>query len=151
MGLGPRLFLLSGRMTIDPASFEPVYRQLARILRDQIRSGDLRPGAAVGSEASLSQRFGVGRDAVRDALAALRSEGLVITERGAGTFVREPAEHVEVVRVAVGARVSARVAAEDERRVLGIPEGTAVLVVTRPGEPDQVLAGDRTVVEVGGD
>jgi DNA-binding transcriptional regulator YhcF (GntR family) len=24
-------------MTIDPASFEPVYRQLARILREQIQ------------------------------------------------------------------------------------------------------------------
>jgi DNA-binding GntR family transcriptional regulator len=90
MGLGRWLVRTVWRMTIDPASFEPVYRQLARILRDQIRSGELRAGATVGSEASLSQRFGVGRDAVRDALAALRSEGLVITERGMGTFVRGP-------------------------------------------------------------
>jgi len=138
-------------MTIDPVSFEPVYRQLARILRDQIRSGELRAGVTVGSEASLSQRFGVGRDAVRDALAALRKEGLVITERGRGTFVRGPAEHVEVLHVGVGTRVSARVPTEDERRALGIPEGTAVLMVTRAGEPDRLLPGDRTVVEVSGD
>jgi DNA-binding transcriptional MocR family regulator len=84
MGLGRWLVRTVWRMTIDPASFEPVYRQLARILRDQIRSGELRAGAMVGSEASLSQRFGVGRDAVRDALTALRSEGLVITERAWG-------------------------------------------------------------------
>ena len=77
-----------GAMTIDQASFEPVYRQLARILREQIRAGELRAGAALPSEASLSQRFGVGRDAVRDALSALRGEGLVITTRGIGTFVR---------------------------------------------------------------
>ena len=31
-------------VTIDQASFEPVYRQLARILREQIQVGELRPG-----------------------------------------------------------------------------------------------------------
>ncbi len=135
-------------MTIDPASFEPVYRQLARILREQIRAGELRAGQALPSEASLSQRFGVGRDAVRDALASLRGEGLVITTRGIGTFVRGPAADVTVVRVGAGTRVAARVATADERQHLGIPEGTAVLVVTRAGEPDELLPADRTVVEV---
>jgi DNA-binding GntR family transcriptional regulator len=137
-------------MTIDQSSFEPVYRQLARILREQIRGGELRPGAAVGSEASLAQRFGVGRDAVRDALGAMRAEGLVITNRGVGTFVRGPAEEVRVLQVGAGTRVSARVPTEDERRSMGIPEGTAVLVISHAGEPDQLLPADRTVVEVDG-
>jgi DNA-binding GntR family transcriptional regulator len=136
-------------MTIDPASYEPVYRQLARILRDRIQSGELRPGQALPSEAALSQTFGVSRDAVRDALAALRSDGLVITTRGQGTSVREPATDLTVIRAGVGARVSARVATADERLQLGLPEGTAVLVLTRAGEPDEVLPGDRTVVEFG--
>jgi len=68
-------------MTIDPASYEPVYRQLARILRDQIQSRELRPGDALPSEATLAQTFGVGRDSVRDALASLRNDGLVTTTR----------------------------------------------------------------------
>jgi DNA-binding GntR family transcriptional regulator len=140
-----------GAMTIDPASFEPVYRQLARILREQIRAGELGAGAALPSEASLSQRFEVGRDAVRDALAALRGEGLVITTRGIGTFVRGPVTDVAVVRVSAGTRVAARVATADERVRLGIPEGTAVLVVTRAGEPDELLPADRMVVEVDGE
>ena len=55
-------------MTIDQASFEPVYRQLARILREQIQVGELHPGAALPSEAALSQTFGVGRDAVPNVL-----------------------------------------------------------------------------------
>jgi len=135
-------------MTIDSASFEPVYRQLARLLREQIQAGELRAGQALPSEASLSQRFGVGRDAVRDALASLRGEGLVVTTRGIGTFVRGPAADVTVVRVGAGTRVAARVATADERQHLGIPEGTAVLVVTRAGEPDELLPADRTVVEV---
>jgi len=135
-------------MTIDPASFEPVYRQLARILREQIQVGELGVGQALPSEASLSQHFGVGRDAVRDALAMLRSEGLVITTRGIGTFVRGPVDEVAVVRVGAGTRVSARVPTADERLRLGVPEGTAVLVVMRDGEPETVLPADRTVVEV---
>ena len=68
-GLGGIAGFYCRRMTIDQASFEPVYRQLARILREQIQAGQLLPGAALPSEASLSQNFGVGRDAVRDALA----------------------------------------------------------------------------------
>lgn len=136
-----------GAMTIDQGSFEPVYRQLARILREQIQAGHLRPGAALPSEASLSQTYGVGRDAVRDALAALRSEGLVITTRGIGTFVRQPATDVTVVRKGPGTQVTARVATVEERQHLGLPEGTAVLVVMRAGEPDEILPADRTVIE----
>jgi GntR family transcriptional regulator len=134
-------------MTIDQASYEPVYRQLARILRDQIQTGELRPGAALPSEAALSQTFGVGRDAVRDALASLRNDGLVITTRGLGTFVREPAADRTVVRAGAGTRVTARVATADERLRLGLPEGTAVLVVTRADVPDEVLPADQTIVE----
>jgi DNA-binding GntR family transcriptional regulator len=138
-------------VTIDQTSFEPVYRQLARILRDQIHAGELRPGAALPSEASLSQTYGVGRDAVRDALASLRADGLVITTRGLGTFVREPATEVNVVRMGAGTRVAARVATADERQRLGLPEGTAVLIVTRAGESDEVLPADRTVIEFDND
>jgi DNA-binding GntR family transcriptional regulator len=79
----------------------------------------------------------------------LRSEGLVVTTRGVGTVVREPATDVTVVRVGAGARVAARVATADERLRLGMPEGTAVLVLTQAGEPEEVLPGDRTVVEFG--
>ena len=45
--------------------------------------------------------------------------------------------------------MAARVATADERQHLSLPEGTAVLVVTRPGQPDEVLPADRTVVEFG--
>ena len=50
-----------------------------------------------------------------------------------------------------GTRVAARVATADERLSLGLPEGTAVLVVTRAGEPDELLPADRMVVEVEGE
>jgi GntR family transcriptional regulator len=134
-------------MTIDQASFEPVYRQLARLLREQILVGELHPGEALPSESALSQRYGVGRDAVRDAIASLRNDGLVNTTRGLGTFVRTSGPDMTVVRASAGTRVAARVATTDERLRFGLPEGTAMLVLTRADGPDELLPADRTVVE----
>ena len=43
--------------------------------------------------------------------------------------------------------MAARVATTDERLRFGLPEGTAMLVLTRAGAPDELLPADRTVVE----
>jgi GntR family transcriptional regulator len=67
--------------------------QHARItadLRERISSGRLAPGTAVASEAELSAEFGVSRGTVRQALAALRAEGLVTGGRGRRPVVARP-------------------------------------------------------------
>ncbi len=69
----------------------PKYLQLAAIVREQIKSGDLQPRRAAPSELYLSQRYGVARDTVRKAMALLREQGYVYVVRGLGTFV-SPAE-----------------------------------------------------------
>ena len=74
-------------MTIDHASAVPPYRQLAGILRDQIQSGELAPGAAVPSVKRLRQEYGVAETTARKAVALLRDEGLVETVMGWGSFV----------------------------------------------------------------
>jgi GntR family transcriptional regulator len=58
-------------------------------LRESIANGQLNPGAAL-SERALCDRFGVSRMTARQALRALRDEGLLYSERGRGTFVAEP-------------------------------------------------------------
>lgn len=68
----------------------PKYLQLASIVRDQIRSGELQPRRAAPSELHLSQRYGVARDTVRKAMALLREQGYVYIVRGLGTFVSPP-------------------------------------------------------------
>ena len=73
---------------IDHEGAEPVYRQLAAILRAQIESGELRPGRPVTSERTLTQRYGVAVVTVKKAVEVLRSEGLVHTVIGRGIFVR---------------------------------------------------------------
>lgn len=58
-------------------------------LLDQIRSGKLGPGAQLPTEADLCDSFAVSRTVVREAVARLRSEGLVIPRQGKGVFVSE--------------------------------------------------------------
>ncbi|MBR9762171.1 MAG: FadR family transcriptional regulator [Rhodobacteraceae bacterium] len=60
-------------------------------LRAQITSGQYKPGDRLPSEARLTEEFGVSRTVVREAVAALRADGLVDPQRGAGVFVIEPA------------------------------------------------------------
>jgi len=75
-------------MSIDRASDRPVYKQVADALRAAIRGGELADGALLASETELMARYGVSRNSVRNAVALLRVEGLVVTEHGRGTFVR---------------------------------------------------------------
>jgi GntR family phosphonate transport system transcriptional regulator len=63
-----------------------IYRQLARVLGEEIRSR-FRPGDALPAELVLAQRFGVNRHTLRRAVEVLMAEGLVERRHGLGTFV----------------------------------------------------------------
>lgn len=66
---------------------------LVQRLRQQILSGALAPGAKLPTEQQLVTSLGVSRTVVREAVAALRAEGLVLTRQGVGAFVAEPNNH----------------------------------------------------------
>jgi DNA-binding FadR family transcriptional regulator len=56
-------------------------------LAEQIISGELTAGAKLPSEQEMMTGMGVSRTVVREAVAALRARGLVITRHGVGAFV----------------------------------------------------------------
>lgn len=62
---------------------------MARLAAD-IRSGRLGPGARLPTEQALTSALGVSRTVVREAVAALRADGLVMTRRGSGAYVADP-------------------------------------------------------------
>jgi GntR family transcriptional repressor for pyruvate dehydrogenase complex len=62
-------------------------RQLFEQLAGEIRSGRLAPGARLPTEQALTRAARVSRTVVREAVAALRAEGLVVTRQGVGAFV----------------------------------------------------------------
>ncbi|MCL4767845.1 MAG: FCD domain-containing protein [Hyphomicrobiaceae bacterium] len=55
----------------------------------EIRSGRLAPGTRLPTEHELRAALGVSRTVVREAVAALRADGLVISRQGAGVFVAD--------------------------------------------------------------
>jgi len=67
-------------------AFELVQRMTA-----DITSGKLAPGTRLPTEQEMIAATGVSRTVVREAVAALRAEGLVVTRQGVGTIVADGA------------------------------------------------------------
>jgi GntR family transcriptional regulator len=76
-------------VAIDRRSPIPFYFQLTELLTREIETGRWAAGERLPSEPAICEQFGVSRTTVRQALAALESEGLVRREKGRGTFVAE--------------------------------------------------------------
>ncbi|MFG3202924.1 winged helix-turn-helix domain-containing protein [Streptomyces sp. NPDC048192] len=66
-------------------------QEIADALRRRIRTGELRPGERLPTQAELAGEFGVERGAVRQALRALQEEGLLAdVSKGSPPRVAEP-------------------------------------------------------------
>ncbi len=62
-------------------------QELVERLRSEIATGRLLPGERLPTEQSMGVAMGVSRTVVREAVAALKADGLVITRQGSGAFV----------------------------------------------------------------
>ena len=71
---------------------------VASSLSREIAEGRLKPGDRLPTEHALSETFGVSRNVIREAMARLRSEGLVWSQRGSGAFVAKQS-NVSVLKV----------------------------------------------------
>lgn len=67
---------------------------VAKQLLDLFTSGDIMPGTRLPPERQLAATLGIGRSAVREALAALEILGLVDVRPGSGTFLRGSASEL---------------------------------------------------------
>lgn len=72
---------------INRKSTTPIYEQIYNNLREKIENEEIISGESFPSERDLSDKFGVSRMTVRQALNALKQEGLIYHERGIGAFV----------------------------------------------------------------
>jgi GntR family transcriptional regulator len=123
-----------------------MYKAIADDLRQSIASGTLAPGDEVPTEGELAARWNTSRGPIRNALAALRSEGLIETTRGRPSRVieRKAQQAVDVsipfTRWArtMGARpgaltqqVSLRRSDAEQAALLGIEPGELVVDVLR--------------------
>jgi GntR family transcriptional repressor for pyruvate dehydrogenase complex len=127
----------------------PAYEQVAEQLREAILSGALPPGSELPSERELTDRFGVARTTVREALRALQAQGLAVAER--------PTSPLRVVHAAALSAGPARDAFVHLLRLGGVPlsdlvelrcalEGAAVTAAA--GRADAPLAAAREELAV---
>jgi GntR family transcriptional repressor for pyruvate dehydrogenase complex len=77
----------------EPGGVAPIRRdtpvsQVARRLLDELTAGDHRAGTRLPSERRLAESLGVGRSAIREAIAVLEVLGIVEVRVGSGTYVR---------------------------------------------------------------
>ena len=65
----------------------PLYAQASTALKDLLQGGDYAPGTRLPSEHALSDRLGISRPTLREALHQLEEEGVIVRRHGVGTFV----------------------------------------------------------------
>ncbi len=75
-------------VSIDPDSGQPVYRQIATQLANEIERGDREPGERLPAIRALAGALGLHRDTIALAYESLAHAGWVEARVGAGTFVR---------------------------------------------------------------
>lgn len=122
------------------------YQIVAAHLRKQIENGSLPPGAAIPSDAELCQQFDCARGTIRQAITALRNEGLVSSGQGRRTRVLDtvPTQYFDAVLsftqwchasgIEPGQQtqyVMRRLADAELAALLEIPEGTPIVSVYR--------------------
>jgi GntR family transcriptional regulator len=75
---------------VDSTSSVPIYHQIREQLRKQITKGYLKPGDPLPTEMEICTECSVSRMTARQALVQLANDGLVVRQRGRGTFVAAP-------------------------------------------------------------
>ncbi|WP_134681981.1 FadR/GntR family transcriptional regulator [Paracoccus ravus] len=129
-------------MSMDEGSNQPAPTLVVTVrdaLRRQIQSGEYKAGDRLPSESRLTRDFGVSRTVVREAIAALRADGIVEPKQGAGVFVLPPNETLPAFRDVDPDRVSSIIEILELRMALECD--AAALAATRhsPLQEEDIL------------
>ncbi|WP_281745534.1 GntR family transcriptional regulator [Thermanaerovibrio acidaminovorans] len=77
-------------LTLHKESPVPLYYQLKERLLRKIEQGELKPGDPIPSERELCEIYQISRMTAAKAVSALVNEGVLVRQRGIGTFVAQP-------------------------------------------------------------
>ena len=140
---------------LDLRSAVPLYWQLEDVLRSRIDNGELSPGEQIPPLPALCSEFEMSQGTVRQALANLEQEGLIVRKQGKGSFVAEPRRPQELsvassfsthYRTALGSKLGSQLLSVDTvpakgsvAEKLALSEQTDVVAIrklkTDEGEP----------------
>jgi GntR family transcriptional repressor for pyruvate dehydrogenase complex len=84
----------NGALMQPIAATRNLTEEVVERIAGEIGSGRIAPGERLPTERALMTALGVSRTVIREAVAALKSEGLVVTRQGSGAFVAADASRV---------------------------------------------------------
>ena len=96
----------SSASALSPVARKPLYERLVEHLRAYVVEAGLSAGDRLPSERELSERLGVSRASVRQAIVALEVQGILEVKHGEGTFLR--AARVDTLPIAELAELKRR-------------------------------------------
>ena len=139
---------------LDPRSDRPLSLQLADVLRAEIQEGIRRPGSQLPTESAFQRDYGVSRTTIRAALATLAAEGLVVTRKGFGSYVRDrpPLRRVSSTHRHASHRASGKPEFDTEAISQGQVPSRRMLMTGRGSVPADIAgwlgcqAGDEAVI-----
>lgn len=117
---------------VDPQSPLPLYYQINADLKSIIQSGRLQPGDMLPPEVQLSKAYGVGRQTIREAIARLVDDKLLVRKAGQGTVVLAVKEPVKFYIDKSFAQQMMEMGMSSHSEVLKI--STGVIDETSPGD-----------------
>lgn len=83
---------------LRPVDRKPLYEQVSDRLREFVDVNNLQPGARLMTERELAQQLSVGRSSVREAITALRIQGMVEVRHGDGIYlIRRPEDLISTL------------------------------------------------------
>ena len=113
--------------------------QVIDCLRQEILSGALPLSSRLPTEPGLMERFGVSRTVIREAIAALRNDGLINTTQGRGMFVADVLSGASVWRPPEEVSSIPRAMDLYEFRQCWEPEAAALAAVRRSATQDYAI------------
>ncbi len=126
-------------MKFDPLDRTPhLPSRIANALQAEIDKRRLKPGDRLPGEQALAETFGVSRNVVREAIARLRSDGVVQSRQGIGAFVMRDAAS-PILRIEPDA-LSDRASFANVFEVRAMLEVRAAGLATKRGTPAQKQA-----------
>lgn len=149
----------SPKTQLNATSVEPLYRQLAELLKKDIDDGKWPAGSRLPTENDLVEAYHVSRVTVRKALDALSQQGYLERRSGKGTFVAEKkiqralsgvvgfSEMCRVMGSVPGGktvRISLELPTEKDAMRLKIPEDSQIVTLERVRTSD----GEPVLIEI---
>lgn len=132
---------------LDITSPLPLYHQLKEQLKGKIESQEWKPGEQIPTEMDIADMFQISRSTVRNAILDLVREGVLIRQRGKGTFVAQPKQEVSYIMDFFPRKM------DGKHMNISVKEGRASIPIAgklkiQPGDPVLVFVRLRYIKDI---